>query len=103
LNYSRKHSLALMPFAAIRSARGADAQMAHMSTIVNTDNIFVGSEFIPRRTDLSPQPIVRGGASMGLASSSAFDDIEVAGVTPRHGLGRQSASDRRSWQKRIAR
>ena len=63
MNYSRKHSLALMPFAAMLSAPRADAQMAHTSTIVNTDNIFVGSEFILRRTDLCSQPIVPAGAS----------------------------------------
>jgi len=63
LKYSRKYSLALMPFAARLSARDADAQMAHMSTIVNTDNSFVGSAFIPRRTDLCSQPIVPAGTS----------------------------------------
>jgi len=63
LNYSRKHSLALTPFASMLSARSADALMVHMSTIVNTDSIFVGSAFISRRTDLQSQPIVAAGTS----------------------------------------
>src|SRR5215831_4130420 len=58
----------------------AHAQMEHMLTIVDTDRVLIGSEFIPRRADLPSKLIVPPGATVELDATSTFDYIEVAGT-----------------------
>ena len=71
--------LMLVPVLLMAAGASVKTQHAHDATL-QADRVLIGSEYVPRRTDLPATLIVAAGQTVELPDNATYDYIEVAGT-----------------------